>query len=171
MKLTYRVLLFILLTAGLSFGQESDFFDAPFGGGGGYTPGWYMPKLDAVNSKLESFGVPKLSNGGFYTSGGAGFLYLGFLKFCRIGGMGFGGSYSSSSVEHYYPIDSQTLSGYDLHKKVTYSLGGGGLTFEYTLPLVRSFGISVGAVIGICFRKRRLLRRKQRTESACFTEG
>ncbi len=29
-----------------------------------------------------------------------------------------------------------------------YSIGGGGLTIEYTLPLVRTFGISVGTIIG-----------------------
>ncbi len=149
MRHSSLAIIFLVIFTASAFPQQSQFFDAPFGGGGGYTPGWYMPNVDAVNSKLEGFGVPKLSNGGFYTSGGAGFIYLGFLKFCRIGGMGFGGSYSSSSVEHYYPIDSQTLSGYDLHKKITYSLGGGGLTFEYTLPFVRTFGISAGAMIGM----------------------
>lgn len=149
MKRLFGILIFFLFASVSVFPQQSGFFDAPFGGGGGYTPGWYMPNVDAVNSKLESFGVPKLSTGGFYTSGGAGFMYLGFLKFCRVGGMGFGGSYSTSSVEHYYPLNSQSLSGYDIYKKVSYSLGGGGLTFEYTLPLVRSFGISVGAMIGM----------------------
>ena len=37
---------------------------------------------------------------------------------------------------------------YVVNKEVNYSLGGGGVTVEYTLPFVRTFGISVGAVIG-----------------------
>ena len=33
-----------------------------------------------------------------FTTGGAGFIYIGFVKNLRIGGMGFGGSISSSST-------------------------------------------------------------------------
>src|SRR5690606_32878153 len=35
-----------------------------------------------------------------------------------------------------------------INKEVEYSLGGGGLTIEYTLPFVKNFGISVGGIIG-----------------------
>jgi hypothetical protein len=33
-------------------------------------------------------------------------------------------------------------------REVRYSIGGGGLSIEYTLPFVRTFGISVGTMIG-----------------------
>jgi len=116
--------------------QPKKYFDAPFGGGIGYAPGWYIPNLDPVNKELVNIGIPKLSTGGFYSSGIAGFFYIGFLKFIRFGGMGFGGSVSTSQVVN------------GLNREVIYSLGGGGLTVEYTLPMIKDMGLSFGAVIG-----------------------
>ncbi len=118
------------------YSQESSFFDAPFGGGVGYTPSWYFPNMSAVNHKLISFGTPELSNNGFYASGEAGFIYLGFIKNFRIGGMGFSGSTSSSSIVN------------GTNRQVIYSLNGGGVTVEYTIPFVKNIAVSVGAVIG-----------------------
>ena len=34
--------------------QQKKYFDAPFGGGVGYVPGWYIPNLDPVNVELKS---------------------------------------------------------------------------------------------------------------------
>ncbi|MFO7447680.1 MAG: hypothetical protein R6W90_15045 [Ignavibacteriaceae bacterium] len=130
--------LFLLLSSiVLPQQQEARFFDAPFGGGGGYVPGWYMPDLKPINAELKSFGFPELSTGGFYTSGGAGFIYIGFVPGLRIGGMGFSGSTSESES-----------AGGRLSEESIYSLGGGGLTVEYTLPFLRNIGFSLGAVIG-----------------------
>ncbi len=129
-------LLLVFFTALFIFPQQTKYFDAPFGGGGGYIPGWYIPKMDALNGKLNNFGVENFSSSGFYTSGGAGFLYVPWLPYLRIGGMGFGGSTSNSA----------SVNGFE--REAVYSLSGGGLTVEYTLPFVRSFGISVGALIG-----------------------
>ncbi len=136
MKKIFSVIAAALLFCTMSFPQDSQYFDAPFGGGGGYTPGWYFPNMDQVNLQLKSFGVSEFSNKGFYTSGGAGFIYLGFIPHLRIGGMGFGGSTSNSAV-----VKGE-------NREVKYSLGGGGLTVEYTLPFVRDFGISIGTAIG-----------------------
>ncbi len=99
-------------------------------------PAWYIPNLAPVNVELKSIGMPELSTSGFYSSGGAGFIYLGFIKFLRVGGMGYGGSVSSS----------QTVDG--LNREVVYSLGGGGITIEYTLPIIKDIALSVGAIIG-----------------------
>jgi hypothetical protein len=136
MKIFFAVISATLLLNAFVFSQDSQYFDAPFGGGGGYSPGWYFPNLDQVNLQMKSFGVPTFSNSGFYTSGGSGFVYLGFIPHLRVGGMGFGGSTTNSA----------TVNGES--RQVKYSLGGGGLTIEYTLPYFRDFGISVGAVIG-----------------------
>jgi len=114
------------------FAQQGQFFDAPFGGGIGYVPAWYIPNLDPVNNEITTAGLPELSTSGFYSSGGAGFIYIGFVKHLRIGGMGFGGSKSSSQD----------------NREVVYSLGGGGVTVEYTLPFIKNFGVSVGGVLG-----------------------
>ena len=126
--------------------QQKKYFDAPFGGGIGYVPAWYIPNLDPVNVELKSIGMPELSTSGFYSSGGAGFIYLGFIKFLRIGGMGYGGSVSST----------QTVDGFN--REVVYSLGGGGITIEYTLPIIKDIALSVGAIIGAGTLKIQLYR-------------
>jgi len=112
--------------------QQKKYFDAPFGGGVGYVPAWYIPNLDPVNMELKAIGMPELTTSGFYSSGGAGFIYLGFIKFLRIGGMGYGGAATSSQN----------------NREVVYNLGGGGITIEYTLPIVKDIALSVGAIIG-----------------------
>jgi len=116
--------------------QDRKYFDAPFGGGGGYTPAWYIPNVDQINEKVKAFGLSELTTNGFYTSGGAGFIYIGFIPYLRIGGMGYSGSTS----------ESITQSG--INNEVIYSIGGGGLTVEYTLPFIKNWGVSVGAIIG-----------------------
>jgi len=116
--------------------QQKKYFDAPFGGGIGYVPAWYIPNFDPVNVELKSIGMPELSTSGFYSSGGAGFIYFGFIKFLRVGGMGYGGSVTTS----------QTADG--VNREVVYNLGGGGITIEYTIPIIKDIALSVGAVIG-----------------------
>lgn len=130
------IIAILFLTGTVVYGQAGQFFDAPFGGGIGYVPAWYIPNVDPINVQLSQIGMPELSTSGFYSSGIAGFLYLGFVKDLRIGGMGFGGSLSTS----------QTMN--NVNKEVVYTLSGGGVTIEYTLPFIKNVGISVGAVIG-----------------------
>lgn len=133
----FLILAIVIIFTAITFPQQQKkYFDAPFGGGVGYVPGWYIPNLDPVNVELKSMGMPELSTSGFYSSGGAGFIYLGFLKFLRVGGMGYGGSVSSS----------QTIDG--LNREVVYNLGGGGITIEYTLPIIKDIALSLGAIIG-----------------------
>lgn len=132
-----KLLLSVFLLSNIMiFGQSGQFFDAPFGGGIGYVPAWYIPNIDPINVQLNEIGMSELSSSGFYSSGIAGFLYVGFVKNLRVGGMGYGGSVSSS----------QTIE--NVNQEVVYSLGGGGLTVEYTLPFIKDIGVSVGAAIG-----------------------
>ena len=130
------VLSIIILSSIVVYGQSGQFFDAPFGGGIGYVPAWYVPNIDPINTQLSANGMSELSSSGFYSSGIAGYLYIGFVKNLRVGGMGYGGSLSSS----------QTID--NVNREVVYSLGGGGLTLEYTLPFIKDIGVSVGAAIG-----------------------
>jgi hypothetical protein len=130
------IMAILFLTGTMLYGQAGQFFDAPFGGGIGYVPAWYIPNVSPINTELNKIGMPELSSSGFYSSGIAGFLYLGFVKDLRIGGMGFGGSLSTS----------QTVD--NVNREVVYSLSGGGVTIEYTLPFIKNVGVSVGAVIG-----------------------
>ena len=126
----------LILSSIVVYGQSGQFFDAPFGGGIGYVPAWYVPNIDPINSQLNAIGMSELSSSGFYSSGIAGFLYVGFVKNLRVGGMGYGGSLSTSQT-----IESES-------REVVYSLGGGGLTVEYTIPFIKDIGVSVGAAIG-----------------------
>jgi hypothetical protein len=135
-KIIPVVILFLFATIDL-FPQKTGYFDAPFGGGGGFTPGFVFPNVEPLNNILPSE-FPKLSNKMIFTTGGCGFVYIGLIKFLRVGGGGFGGS-TSEMVQS--PLDNY-------RREVRYSMGGGGFTVEYTLPFVRIFGISVGTMIG-----------------------
>ena len=144
-------LLFIFIAATqIIFPQESSFYDAPFGGGGGYVGGWIVPNVNGINAQLKNFGVPNLPSSGFYTSGGSGFIYLGVIPNLRIGGIGFSGSHSTSSTTLINISESggPTPTYVNEMKEAIYSLSGGGLTIEYTLPFIKNFGVSLGATIG-----------------------
>ncbi len=118
------------------FTQTNKYFDAPFGGGGGFIGGWSIPNVDPINLKLKEIGIPELSTSGVFTTGGAGFIYIGVVKNLRIGGMGYGGTISSSSTQN------------GINNEAIYSLGGGGLTVEYTIPFIKNIGVSIGAILG-----------------------
>ena len=148
-KLTIAISL-IIITAFTVYPQESSFYDAPFGGGGGYTPFWFVPNVNSLNSYVKAFGVPEFSKSGLFVSGGSGFIYLGVVKNLRIGGMGFGGSRSSVTNEK---VDISTMESpaplyVTEHREAVYSLSGGGLTVEYTLPYFSNVAVSVGAILG-----------------------
>ncbi len=152
MRKFIKIILLICIASTFAYSQRQQYFDAPFGGGGGFTPGWIFPNFDNVNPLLKQFGVPEFSKGGFFTTGGSGFIYLGFIKNFRIGGIGYGGSKSTSSSEDSFVIFDKIIDNKSteviVNKEVQYSLGGGGLTLEYTLPFVKNVGISVGGIIG-----------------------
>ncbi len=133
-----KKLLFVLITI-LTINtnaQNLGFGDSPFGLGGGFTGQWIMPDVDWLNTSLSGFGTPELAKSGFFASGGTGFIYVGFIKNLRIGGIGLGGTTS----------EKVTLSG--VNREAVYSYSMGGLTIEYTLPFIRNWGVSVGAVLG-----------------------
>lgn len=133
----YFIIIFAALLLNIQTNaQTNKYFDAPFGGGGGFVAGWSVPDVDPINLKLKDIGFSELSTSGIFTTGGAGFIYIGIVKNLRVGGMGYGGTISSSS----------TTNG--INNEAIYSLGMGGLTVEYTLPFIKNVGISVGAILG-----------------------
>ncbi len=51
----YLILAIVILFTALNFPQQQKkYFDAPFGGGIGYVPAWYIPNLAPVNVELKS---------------------------------------------------------------------------------------------------------------------
>jgi len=135
------LILIVLLLSALSNAQEKRYFDTPFGGGGGYTPAWYIHNLDAVNDQLRLNNIPEIGESGVFSSGGGGFIYIGFIQNLRLGGMGFGGTTSSDA----------SIAG--VQKEARYTFGGGGITVEYTLPFIKQIGVSVGTVLGAAYQK------------------
>jgi len=118
------------------FSQTQQFFDSPFGGGGGFTPGWSFSKVTSLNNKLSFINMPQVAKNGIFTTGGGGFIYIGFVPGLRIGGMGYGGS--TDQWSQYNGFNTETI----------YSIGGGGMTIEYTLPFIKSIGVSPGLIVG-----------------------
>ncbi len=107
-----------------------------FGLAGGFTPMWMFTNVDAVNEMLPEFGVNQLSTSGLLTLGGAGYAYIMLVDNMRIGGMGYSGSMSSSGI-----VDG-------FRKEADYSIGGGALSIEYTLPSIKRVAISFGVLLG-----------------------
>ena len=140
MRKIYSIFFLFIIFSFHTFAQDKQYFDAPFGGGGGFIPGWYIPNLDPLNEELKTLGAPELSTGGLFTTGGGGFIYLGIIQNLRVGGLGFGGSKSEDGRVN--------LQGNVYDFETIYSLNGGGLTIEYTLPFVKNVGVSVGVLIG-----------------------
>ena len=132
--------LFILSVEGIS--QTQQFFDSPFGGGGGFTPGWAFANVNSLNNKLTLINMPRVSSTGVFTTGGGGFIYIGFVPGLRIGGMGYGGSTSAKSAV------TNPIGEFMYNAETLYSAGGGGVTIEYTLPFIKSIGVSPGLIIG-----------------------
>lgn len=136
-KILFSAFLSFFLVSGLALAQQKkQFFDSPFGVGGGVTPAWMLPDFSGLNEVVAPIGTPELPKGGFFAMGGTGFVYLGFIPNLRIGGMGLGGS---TSVR-------KTIGGFT--NQVEYLSSFGGFTAEYSLPFVRSFGVSLGVIIG-----------------------
>jgi hypothetical protein len=140
MRKIYLVFFLSIVISIQAIAQNKQYFDAPFGGGGGFIPGWYIPNLDPLNEELKALGAPELSTSGLFTTGGGGFIYLGIIQNVRFGGLGFGGSKSEEGKIN--------LQGSIYDFETIYSISGGGLTVEYTLPFVKNVGVSIGALIG-----------------------
>jgi hypothetical protein len=140
MKKVFFVFLLVLFTRG-AVPQEKPFFDAAFGAGGGFTPAWMIPDFSALNEKVVPFKTDEFSKSGFFAFGGGGFVYIGFVKNLRVGGMGMEGATKQTKIVTY-------PSGVDFRHEVEYTSSFGGVTIEYTLPYFRKTAVSLGAVIG-----------------------
>ena len=130
------VLILIIFLSSLSLPQNEPYFDTPFGFGGGFLPMWIVPKVDGFNQQLKAFGSGELSASGMYGSGGAGFAYIMVVPNLRVGGLGVGAVKKEASFSNNYK------------REIQYTSGFGGLTIEYTLPFIKSVGVSIGGIIG-----------------------
>lgn len=136
MKKILVCLLFILTLNIYAQEGEDVGWVARFGIAGGISPTWFFPNLDQVNQEIKEAKLKELSTSGMTLWGGGGYAYIMFVDNLRLGGIGLGGTTSTSG----------TVDGYN--KEVKYNFGFGGLTVEYTLPFIKYVGVSIGAIIG-----------------------
>jgi hypothetical protein len=102
---------------------------------GGVTAGWHFNPTKDLNLQLKEAGFPEMSENGFFTFGGGGFIDLpSGSNFIRIGG--FGNGFSSKLTKK----ANDTLT-----KATNYSLGQGGISLEYVVPLGKIFDVSFGS--------------------------
>jgi len=104
---------------------------------GGVTPGWVFVDVKPVNDYLVAAGGAPLKDDGMFLFGGGGAVYVGVINNFRVGGMGMGGSISSSSVDSL-----------GVRRDAEFNNGFGGVTFEYVIPLFPRLDIAVGTMLG-----------------------
>jgi len=110
---------------------------AKVGAFGGFTPGWLFVDVKPINAVLQSNGGAPLKDSGVFMAGGAGAAYIMFVPNLRVGGLGMGGSISSTS-----------LDAAGIRRDAELSVGFGGVTVEYVIPVVERLDVAVGTMLG-----------------------
>ena len=103
----------------------------------GVTPGWLQVDVAPLNSFLVAAGGAELKDNGMFLFGGSGAVYIGVVKNFRVGGMGMGGGIASRSVD-----------GQGIRRDAELSVGIGGITFEYVIPLAERLDVAFGGMVG-----------------------
>lgn len=129
-----RILTVLLVFLGFLGTSNSQLLPS-FAFAGGATAGWYFNPVKDLNIQLKNAGFPEMPENGFMTLGGGGFIDLPRSgNFIRIGA--FGNGFTSK-------LSKQVND--TLKKDVNYSLGQGGISLEYVIPLSKIFDISFGS--------------------------
>lgn len=151
--MTHRALTILLLALALTlaaatgFSQPDDQYEpippskpstGKLGGAGGYTPGWLFLDLDGLNAVMSASGFAPFDDGRLMMHGGQGYAYLLLVQNLRIGGLGMSGSRSTSRIE----LATNTRRDLEL------SVGYGGVSLEFAIPVVPRVDVTVGTVIG-----------------------
>lgn len=108
------------------------------GGGGGYTPGWLFLNVDHLNEFIVAGGGAAFPDGNLTLHGGQGYAYLLVVPNLRIGGVGMSGTRSTTR------LDGAT----NTRRDVDMTVGYGGVTLEYALPIVPRLDLTFGTVVG-----------------------
>lgn len=104
---------------------------------GGYTPGWLFLDVKPINAFLTAGHGAALKDDGMLMTGGAGAAYIMVLSNVRVGGMGMSGIQKSTA-----------LDGNGIRRDAELSVGMGGLTFEYVVPIVERLDLAMGGMLG-----------------------
>ncbi|MBA4312561.1 MAG: hypothetical protein C0417_08015 [Chlorobiaceae bacterium] len=113
---------------------------AKIGGAGGFTQNLLFLNLDPINEYLALSGAAKFDKQPMLLLGGQGYGYIMLVQNLRIGGLGASGTMKSASIDTgIYP---------NMRRDVELSVGFGGMTIEYVLPIVPRLDISAGIMLG-----------------------
>lgn len=104
---------------------------------GGFTPGWLFADLKPINAELRGAGGAAVRDNGIPLYGGGGSAYIMFVPNLRVGGLGMSGSVSSTSLD---PAG--------VRRDAQVSVGFGGVTVEYVIPVVERLDVAVGTMLG-----------------------
>lgn len=130
-NIIYKLLIITFLSVNISYSQILPSLAIS----GGPTAGWSFNDVKDLNAELNKAGFPEVSENGFLTLGGGGFIDIPLKSgYIRIGGFGTG----FNTILDKEVNDSLT-------KAVNYSFGMGGVSLGY----VKSFGIfdiTIGAL-------------------------
>jgi len=107
-----------------------------FGVAGGFTQNFLFLNLDPINQVLRNNNAADLGNGPITMLGGQGYGYILLLPNVRVGGVGASGNISSLS-----------LLGVT-RREVDLSVGYGGVTIDYVLPVAGHLDLAFGVVLG-----------------------
>ena len=108
------------------------------GGAAGFTQGLLFLNLDPINEVMRRENLAEFSNNGLFMVGGQGYGYVLFVPNLRLGYQGMGGHLKSRTL---YQASNTT-------REVELSVGYGAATFDYTIPVVPRFDISLGMMLG-----------------------
>jgi hypothetical protein len=146
-RLFTLLMLTILVAVPFLFAQQKDeeeilppkrHTEAKMGGAGGFTPLWLFFDVDPVNQVLGNSNAAQFDKNGMLLLGGQGYGYIMLLPNVRIGGMGAGGTRKSIS---YYKTTAT-------RRDVEISVGFGGVTVDYVIPVVPRLDIAGGILLG-----------------------
>ncbi len=143
MKRSMLVLLMVIVVGSLTFAQEEPPIPPKrskamkVGAFGGFTPGWLFLDVNPINEYLQAAKGAPLNDGGVPLWGGAGAAYIMILPNFRVGGLGMSGSMKSTS-----------LDAFGVRRDAELSVGFGGVTLEYVIPIVDRLDVSVGTMLG-----------------------
>lgn len=135
----------LFLTTSIAISQQDDDEPLPppkragstkIGGAGGFTQSWLFLNVDPINDVMRGNHMAEFRKRGLFMVGGQGYGYILLVANLRIGGMGMSGS-----------MKSRTLSG-NVVREVELSAGYGGVTVEYTVPIIPRLDVSVGMLVG-----------------------
>jgi len=140
------VVLLLLCTSGLLAQVDEQEEPVPpkrssqtkIGGGLGLTPSMLFLDLGPINRVLTAANAAPFEKNALYMFGGQLYGYILFVPNLRVGGLAAGGRMETGSLEQ--------ATG--TRRDVRLSVGIGGVTVDYVVPLVPRLDLTVGTLLG-----------------------